>query len=88
MLDDLVLNLKAMLTQTVCSHLLYLSGFIVYIWFKGSEEKYNRDSYWALCFGGIIGSLSTALMYNPGAFYLYWVLICITFIFICIMDNK
>ena len=88
MLDDLVLNLKATMTLTVCSHLLYLSGYVAYIWFKSTTETHNRMDYWALCFGGVIGSLTTALIYNPDAFILYWTLICLTFIIICIMDNK
>ena len=87
MLDTLVLSLSQLMTPVVGSHLLYLAGFLVYLWLKTSSKK-ESESYWALGFGAVIGSLTTGLIYNPDAFTIYWALICIALVVLCIVDNK
>lgn len=87
MLDTLVLSLSQLMTPVVCSHLLYLTGFLVYLWLQTSNKK-NSEGYWALGFGSVIGSLTTGLIYNPDAFTIYWTLICIALVVLCIVDNK
>lgn len=88
MLDTIVLNLSTMLTKTVCSHILYLAAFIIYIEFRIRDNIKVAGEYRALEFGSIIGSLTTALIYNPDAFTIYWTLICTTLIILCISDKK